>query len=584
MPAAAMAGTGGAATAPSATMARQVLRRCAPHIAFSALFALLVDVLYLASPIYLINVYDRVLSSGNRYTLVMLSAALALATLALVLLDNTRGKVLMRMGIRLDHDLARPLMRTLVRRGSLPGGSRSAQSLRDLDNFRQVVTGPAILILFNAPWTPLFSAVLYLLHPVLALEAVLGAAALLALAVANELAIRRPMAAAADAARTNYAAADELVRNAEAVMSMGMEAPLVERWTASRTDFLALQLTASARAAGFAGAIKLTRYLLQALIVATAVWLILDQVVAPGVLFPAMILLGRALAPVEQAAQSWKSILGARHAFATIASLLSEPMVPSSSVALDRIEGGIAAERITLALPGRDKPILRGVGFQIAGGQVLGIVGANGSGKSSLARVMAGIWPASAGSIRLDGADLAQLCREDVRRAIGYLPQDVQLLSGTVAENIARFTDADGADVVAAARRARVHEQILRLPEGYDTDVGDGGMRLSGGVRQRIGLARAVFGDPPVVILDEPNANLDADSEAGLVALMSELRDRGRTVVIIAHRPHLMATADFLLLLNEGTVELFGPRAEILPRITRPQPVRITAAGMEAGR
>ena len=555
--------------------------RCRTHLLLSASFALLVDILYLASPIYLINVYDRVLSSGNRYTLVMLSIALVLALATLVVLDDARARLLIRIGLRIDREVGEPLMRVLIREASQAGGTKHAQAIRDLDNFRQVITGPGILIFFDAPWTPIFAFVLYLLHPLLGLVAAAGALILLALAAANEFAIRGAMRDAAKTARVNYAHTDEIVHNAETVLGLGMEASLLPRWKRSREQFMMSQAVASGRASAFASVIKFVRFGLQSLIVAAAVWLILDRQVSPGVIFPAMILLGRALAPVEQAVGSWKSLIGARQSFGIIAKLLDQPRPRASSMRADRIEGAVAVERLSLTVKGRIRPILRSVSFSVNAGEALGIVGANGSGKSSLARVLVGLWQPTFGSVRIDGADVFHVNRADVSRFIGYLPQDVQLLSGSVKDNIGHFRDGVSDEVLAAARLAHVHDHILRLPEGYDSEVGEGGSSLSAGMRQRIGLARAVFTDPAVVILDEPNSNLDAEAEAGLVKTLQELRSRGKTVILIAHRPSLMSVVDRMLVLNDGAVEGFGTRAEILPSITRLAPVKAVQAGSE---
>lgn len=558
-----------------------LMKTCRAHLLLSASFAFLVDILYLASPIYLINVYDRVLSSGNHYTLVMLSIALALALATLVVLDDARARLLIRIGLRIDREVGEPLMRVLIREASRAGGMNHAQAIRDLDNFRQVITGPGILIFFDAPWTPIFSLVLYILHPLLGLAAIAGALILLALAAGNELAIRGVMRDAAKTARLNYAHTDEIVHNAETVLGLGMEASLLPRWKRSRDQFITSQAVASGRASAFSSVIKFVRFGLQSLIVATAVWLILDRQVSPGVIFPAMILLGRALAPVEQAVGSWKSLLGARQSFGIIAKLLDQPLPPTSSMQADRIEGAVAVERLSLSVKGRARPILRSVSFSVNAGEALGIVGANGSGKSSLARVLVGLWRPTFGSVRIDGADVVHLNPADVSRFVGYLAQDVQLLSGTVKDNIGHFRDGVSDEVLAAARLAHVHEHILRLPEGYDSEVGEGGSLLSAGMRQRIGLARAVFTDPAVVILDEPNSNLDAEAEAGLVKTLQELKRRGKTVILIAHRPSLMSVVDRMLVLNDGAVEGFGARADVLPSITRLAPVKVAQAGSE---
>jgi PrtD family type I secretion system ABC transporter len=486
--------------------------------------------------------------------------------------------LLIRTGLRIDRELAESLMRALIRESSQLNGQKHGQAVRDLDNFRQIITGPGVMVFFNAPWTPIFILVLYYLHPVLGLIAIAGAILLLILGGWNELAIRRPMQAAADAARSNYAQTDDVVRNAEIALGLGMESSLLRRWIQVRRRFLASQALASGRASGFNSIIKFVRYALQGLVVAASVWLILDHQMSPGAIFPAMILLGRALAPVEQAVGSWKALVAARQSFNVIARLLQREYPSPTTMEADLVKGNVEVDRLSVAISGRDRPILRSVSFSLAAGEALGVVGSNGSGKSSLARALVGVWKPTSGSVRIDGADVCHVNRSDISRFIGYLPQDVQLLAGSVKDNIGHFREDSAEQVTVAARLANVHELILHLPNGYDTEVGEGGAALSAGMRQRIALARAVFADPAVLVLDEPNSNLDADAEAALLRTLQELRTRGRTIILIAHRPSMMSVVDRMLVLNDGLVEAFGPRVEVLPRITKLAPVRVAQA------
>jgi len=546
---------------------KQAVLACLPQFGAAALFSFCINLLFLGSPLYMLQVYDRVLASGSRDTLVMLTVALVLALATMAALDAIRASVLVRCGVGFDARLSARLMTALIDRGARSGGARQAELLRDLDQVRQFLAGVAVLAIFDLPWMPIYVAVLCLLHPVLGLIALAGGLGLLVLAALNELVTGPPLRRANEAALRSYGVTDAALRNAEVIQAMGMQAGLLARWQRDRSDMLSSQAVANDRNATVSALTKFTRLLLQSLILGAGAWLALDRAVSPGVIFAGSLLMGRALAPIEQLVGAWKQLVGARQAYRRVRGLLIAEPERRIGMALPRPQGRLSVERLVYAPPGAERPLLKGISFELAAGQGLGLIGPTASGKSTLARLLVGAWQPTLGHVRLDGAEISDWNRADVGRQVGYLPQDIELFAGTVRDNIARFTDAAPADIVAAARQAGIHEMILRLPNGYETEIGEGGAALSGGQRQRIALARALLGGPRLLVLDEPNAYLDADGELALTRTLDELKAAGTTLVVIAHRPAVLATVDQLLVLRDGAVEMLGPRAEIVARL-----------------
>jgi PrtD family type I secretion system ABC transporter len=399
------------------------------------------------------------------------------------------------------------------------------------------------------------------------------------LAWANERTTRAALERAQAGARRAGRFADASLRTAEVASALGMHGALERRWAALNDAALVEQLAAGRLGGAFSGATKFTRQLLQIAMLGVGAWLVLDHDATAGIMMAGTIILGRALAPVESLVAGWRSLVEARSAWQRIEALLGGGTRREEATELPAPQGRLDVERVVFGTPGAERPILRGVAFGLAPGESLGLIGPSAAGKSTLARLLAGIWKPNAGNVRLDGADLAGIPREQIARCVGYLPQDVELFAGTVAQNIARLGEPDDARVVEAAQRAHVHELILRLPHGYDTEIGEGGQALSPGQRQRVALARAIYGNPKLVVLDEPNANLDREGEDALLRTLERLRQEGTTVVIIAHRPALFARVDKLLVLVDGAVELFGPRADVMARVMRPaRPVRPAVA------
>ena len=533
------------------------------------LFSFCINLLMLTVPIYMLQIYDRVLTSRSVDSLIMLSV---LAVGLLILngsLEFVRARVLVRVGARLDNVLNEKVFSAILRH-RLQGEDLRSQPIRDLDSIRSFLTGPALLAFFDAPWTPFFLALIFIFHPLLGFVATGGAILLFCLALLNELTTRKPLGQASHETMRASGFAESTLRNAEAIEAMGMGPALQKRWLQRHLSGLALQAKASDRAGLVTAVVKVCRPMLQIAMLATGAYLAIQQIITPGVMIAASIILGRALAPVEVAVNGWRGFVGVRGAHRRLRETLADLEEERQPMKLPAPRGTLAVEISSAGPPGVAKPVLRKVAFGLALGEALGVIGPSAAGKSTLARLLVGVWRARSGCVRLDGADIADWEAAELGPYIGYLPQDVELFEGSVAENIARFSDGDPALVVAAAKRAGVHETILRLPEGYDTLIGDGLGVLSGGQRQRIGLARALFGDPALIVLDEPNSNLDADGEAALRSAILELKQLGKTIVIISHRPNVLGVVDKVLLLREGRVEEFGPAAEVLGRLRRP--------------
>ncbi|MDX8514512.1 type I secretion system permease/ATPase [Mesorhizobium captivum] len=541
---------------------RDALRACRRYFLFAAVFSLAINLLYLASPLYMLQIYDRVVTSGSETTLVMLTLVLLAAFLALAGLDLVRAAILTRASARLDRLLSAKILAASVETPSQ--GAAQSQPIRDFDTFRQVITGSGIHALFDLPWSPIYIGIIFLLHPWLGFFALGSSLLLIAMAVLNEYMVRAPLKQANDLATANYNFTEMSLRNAEVVRAMGMLDGLVRRWGRDRGLALRQQGQASDRAALMSGLIRFLRLTMQSLILGLGAYLVIERQITGGAMFAASLLLGRGLQPIEQIVGLWRGLILARAALGRVEKLLDGGAQGERSFNLPKPTGKIAVEQLSFAIPSLQKVLLRDVSFRLDAGEALGIVGPSGAGKSTLARHLAGIMQPSRGTVRLDGADLTQWGREPLGDHIGYLPQDIELFSDTVAANIGRFkTDVDR-EVIEAARLAGVHEMIIRLPQGYETQIGEGGAVLSGGYRQRIALARAVFGMPNLIVLDEPSSNLDADGDRALSECALELKRRGSTVIIVSHRPSTLANVDKILLLRDGAVEAFGMRNEIV--------------------
>lgn len=538
-------------------------------------FSFFTNLLAFVGPLYMLQIYDRVITSRNETTLVLLSVIAIFLLVVFALLEKLRSSILVRLGLLFDN-LARGDLFSAVLRGTLrqPNGGHT-QALRDLDMLREFLTGTGLISFCDAPWVPIFIAAAFMLHPWYGWVSVAGALLLLILTILGEVLTRNELKKASRAANEAWNYAASTARNAEVLQAMGMAGGLKNRWLAKQSEVLNLQALASDRAGYLVAATKFVRASLQIAILGTGAYLSIIQESTPGAMIAASIIMGRALAPVELVVGNWKGLIAARSAYERIANLLGMLPPPDKRIQLPAPKGDLAVSQIVAAPPMSKDPVIRGVTFALSAGEILGVIGPSAAGKSSLARVIVGTWPIAAGTVRIDGSDLNHWDNEQLGPYIGYLPQDIELFSGTVAENIARFGDVDEVKIIEAARLAGVHEMVQLMPDGYNTQIGDGGAALSGGQRQRIGLARALYGHPVLVVLDEPNASLDADGEASLLNAIGLLKARGCTVVLITHKISLLRVVDKILLMQKGVGEAFGGRDEILAKLTAVRPVPV---------
>jgi PrtD family type I secretion system ABC transporter len=544
------------------------LRHCRPHFLFAGLFSLIINVLQLTVPLYMLQVFDRVLTSRSYETLVALSLVAAGALMVSLLLDLLRARLLLAAGVTLDGLASSTALTEILQCSGQPRNNLGGAELKDVSTLRSFLTGPGVIALFDAPWAPLYLGVIFLFHPQLGWIATLGAITLFLLACVNERLTRRPLDEMSAAARRAAREIDGGVRNAEIVNVLGLSGDVKRRWHKLNHAVIDAQVRAAGRGNLIGGLTKFARLLIQVLMLAAGALLVLDHVVTGGVMITGTLILARALSPVENAIITWKGLVEAREAYRRLQQLLTTGSEVKQRTRLPAPQGRVVADRLTYAPPGAESMLLKGISFALEPGESLGLIGPSGSGKSTLARVLTGWLNPSAGALRLDGADIADWPRLELGPHLGYLPQDAQLFSGTVAENIGRLSEASSAAIIDAAKRAYAHEMILALPNGYDTVIGDAGVALSGGQRQRIALARALFGNPRFIVLDEPNANLDTEGERALLSAMREITHAGVTLIIISHRPSLLAHVDKLLVLNTGRVEAFGPRNQIMQKIT----------------
>jgi ATP-binding cassette, subfamily C, bacterial exporter for protease/lipase len=527
-------------------------------------FSAITNLLMLVPSIYMLQVYDRVLASRNEITLLMLTVMMLVAYLMMSSLEMIRSFVLVRVGAKFDLQLNKRVYTAAFEQNLKRAGANAGQSLGDLTNIRQFLTGNALFAFMDAPWFPVYIAVIFFFEPSLGVFALCGTAILVVLAYVNEKVTHKPLSEASMMSIQAGNLATNNLRNAEVIESMGMLPNLQSRWFKLHSKFLQLQANASQKA-GMVGAItKFVQVSLQSLVLGFGALLVLENKITPGMMIAASILVGRALAPVQQVIGVWKSWAGTRSAYERLTKLLEESPERDAGMPLPPPRGQLAVEGVTASPPTAKIPVLSNINFAISPGDVLGVIGASGSGKSTLARLLVGVWPAQMGKVRLDGADIYAWNKAELGPHLGYLPQDIELFGGTVADNIARFGEVDSEKVVQAAKRAGVHEMVLHLPKGYDTVLGDGGAGLSGGQKQRLGLARAMYGDPSVIVLDEPNSNLDDAGEAALVQAINDLRARGKTIVLITHRMSAIAATNKLLLLQNGQVGAFGPTNGVL--------------------
>ncbi|OZY58246.1 type I secretion system permease/ATPase [Pseudomonas lundensis] len=544
-------------------------------------FTALINILMLVPSIYMLQVYDRVLSSQNTTTLAMLSLMVVGFFIFIGTLETVRSFIVIRIGSQLERRFNQQVYRAAFERNLFSGQAHAGQALGDLTLIRQFVTGPALFAFFDAPWFPVYLFVIYLFNTWLGVFATAGAAVLIALACVNEVMTRKSLSQASVYSQQSSQLATSHLHNAETIQAMGMLGVLRKRWFNVHSRFLTEQNNASDTGAVIGSVSKTLRLCLQSLVLGLGALLVIQGDMSAGMMIAGSILMGRVLSPIDQLIAVWKQWSSAKLAYQRLDNLLREHPAVQENMALPAPNGHLSFEQVSAAPPGVRLPTLHQVSFSLQAGEVLGVLGASGSGKSTLARVLVGVWPTLAGTVRLDGADIHQWNRDQLGPYIGYLPQDIELFSGSIADNIARFRDADPQQVVAAAQQAGVHEMILRLPQGYDTLLGDDGSGLSGGQKQRVALARALYGGPRLVVLDEPNSNLDAVGDAALTRAIAQLKAQGCTVVLVTHRSASLAQADKLLVLNEGRTQVFGPSAEVLKALTGAQQQQAAATSIQ---
>jgi PrtD family type I secretion system ABC transporter len=560
----------------------QALASCRGAFVATALMSGMSNILMLTGAIFMLEIYDRVLPSHSIPTLVALVILAAGLFLAQGLLDMIRGRVLVRIGARLDEELSGRVYETIVRL-PLKIGNRSdgLQPLRDLDSVRSFLSGPGPTALFDLPWLPIYLAICFAFHPYIGLAALVGAIVLGGLTLMTELMTREPTRAATGFATTRSALAEASRRNAEAMKAMGMVPRVAALWQDANSKYMASQQQAADVSGGFGSMSKALRMMLQSGVLAVGAYLVINQQATAGIIIAGSILSGRALAPVDLAIANWRGFVAARQSWQRLTKLLAALPPQAVPMALQPPQKSLVVEGVTIAPPGSERIVVHDVSFNLQSGHGLGIIGPSGSGKSSLARVLISVWQPVRGRVRLDGASLDQWPPDSLGACIGYLPQDVELLAGTVAQNIARFaTPVDADAVISAATAAGVHELIVNLPDGYDTQVGEGGTALSAGQAQRVALARALYGDPFLVVLDEPNSNLDSEGDEALSRAIMGVRARGGVVVVVAHRPSAIASVDQLLMMSQGRDQAFGPKEEVLARVMQrdgggPRPLKV---------
>ncbi|RWM96303.1 MAG: type I secretion system permease/ATPase [Mesorhizobium sp.] len=552
----------------------RLARRQAPAL---FLFSLLTNLLLLASTIYMLQIYDRVLSSGSIDTLLWLTLAVIGAIAVYGLLEHARRMMLGHISQWLDDQLSVPVIERAM--AARLAGSNVEAGLKDVSDLRSFIAGDGILTFLDAPWTPVFLAFMWFLHPALGVLGLAGAVLLFCCALANDFLTRRKNQEAAAGLRRSQAAVGQFVDGAETLRSLGMSEPALLRWEQNQQALTALQSRIFQRTTVIGSLSRSLRLALQVAVLGLGAYFVLHRELTGGSMIAASILLSRALAPIERSIGAWRSLVNARAARQNLIKLFAATGSSQNvGVTLPRPQGRLKLENLHYYAPGTPQALLNAISFGVEPGQTCGVIGSSGSGKTTLCRLIVGTMRPSLGHVRLDGAEVWNWPSNELGQHIGYLPQQVQLFPGTIAENIARLRDVDSEAVIAAAQLAGIHEMILRLPNGYRTEVGPHGVRISRGQRQRIALARALFGDPPLIVLDEPNTGLDGEGEAALFNVLQQLKERGRTVVIVSHQTSLLRTADNIVLLRDGSVMMLGTRDEVLGALAG-QPRRIPMPG-----
>jgi ATP-binding cassette subfamily C protein len=539
------------------------------------LFSCVVNILMLTGPIFMLQVYDRVLTSGSVPTLLALSLIVLGLFLYYGLLEHIRARVMYRVSRRFEESLRPRVFDAMARLALHKVPGVGGQPISDLRTIQQFVGGQGPLAFFDMPWVPIYLIVIFLLHPLLGVAGVISAVVIFCLALLTDRATKKPLGEAGEAQARANILTDEVRRSSEAMHALGMRSALRKKWSDLQQLALDQQTVAADRGGRYGAASRVVRLLVQSGMLALGAYLAIQGQLSPGGIIAGSIILSRGLAPIEQAVGNWQQYLQFRRSADRLTEVLQKVPVEPERMRLPDPKGLLEVENLGVVIKGNEKPVLQGLNFRVQPGEGLGVIGPTGAGKSTLARVLVGIIPPTAGSVRLDGATPDQRSVEELGRAVGYLPQDVQLFDGTVAQNISRFDEPPKPEeIVSAAKLANVHELIMRLPQGYDTPLGETGARLSAGQRQRMALARALFGNPAVLVMDEPNSNLDAEGEIALDRAIRASLARGASVVIVAHRPSALQSIQSVLVLKEGRQVAYGPRDEVLKKVTQQGPAK----------
>jgi len=557
----------------------QTLRACKQYFIFAGIFSAAVNTLTLTPIIYMLTVYDRVVASGSLSTLAMLTLLMVGLLLAVGGFEWVRSMILISASNRLESMLRKRVSDATFKRALLSGGmNTSAQPVTDLTALRQFLTGNGLFAFFDAPWFPVYIGVMFMFHPWFGVAGILSGIMMVIFAYTTETSTKALLNEATTGANTVANQFQGSLRNAEVVAAMGMSEDIRRRQDQLYSEVLDRQTEASKKAGLLTGISKSFRMIVQSLLLGLGAYLALNQQISPGMMIAGSLLLGRALAPIDMLVSTWKGFTLARSQYARLNELLENIPAEPDTMSLPAPDGQLSVEQVSVVPPGSKSIVVRGVSFSLEAGESLGIVGPSASGKSTLARALLGIWRAYGGEVRLDGANIAKWDRKELGPYIGYLPQDIELFDGSIADNISRFRDAGAEDIVEAAKLAGVHDMILRLPEGYDTIIGGAGGMLSGGQRQRIGLARAVFAKPKFMVLDEPNSNLDDRGEKELVEALRRIKAKGCTIVVITHRTMVLQCVDKILVMKEGAAVSFGPKDQVLASLMAPAAVPKAAA------
>ena len=544
------------------------LKACRGAFASVGLFSMFINLLMLTGPLFMLQVYDRVLASKSLSTLTALLILVAALFIFLGLLELTRTRILARISEKFSQRLQATTFKATLDHAVRQTANIGTQPLRDLDQVKHFIASPGPATLFDLPWTPLYIAVNFLLHPMLGYFSIGAVILLIIITSLNEALSKDKIDEQMTITQTAHITAEEARANAESLTAMGMQSNLATNWQTVQNQVTNAQLALTNTASLFQSLSKSTRLLLQSCILALGALLVIENSITPGAMIAASIILTRALAPIDQAITQWRAFIGARKAYHRLKLVFDDSQTEHDKMPLPEPKGEIAVEQLFVAAPGTNTPLLKGVNFTLEPGEALAILGPTGAGKSSLSRALAGIWPTLSGNVRLDGATLEQWHPEQIGPAIGYLPQAVELLTGTIKDNIARFEQNPNPEkIIEAARQANVHNLVLSFKDGYDTTIGNGGVKLSGGQKQRLGLARALYNDPAFIILDEPNANLDSEGEEALAEAIVKAKNNQQTIIIVAHRPSALKVCDKVLFIRDGHQLAFGPRDEVLNKI-----------------